>query len=207
MRYNNIYNNLIIGIFIIITLLILWLYYNHNLTLTEHEIEHFVSKISSLNNNRYEVQDYPNNDNAANMLAQINKNIKNIIECMNNKYPNDIRVKRLKERTQDLKIEEPPQEDGTSSYTINKGELMAICLRKKDASKAFHSLNTLTFVIIHELAHIMTISEGHTSEFMSNFKFILKEANECGLYSPEDYARKPIIYCGVSVSHNPFYED
>jgi len=200
-------SNIIWVLGVIITIFIIWIYYNHNLTKTENEIETFLTKISSLNNNKYDVQDYPNNDNAANMLAQINTNIQNIIECMNRKYPHDTRVKRLKERTKLLKIEEPPQEDGTSSYTINKGELMAICLRKKDAAKAFHSLDTLTFVIIHELAHIMTVSEGHTSEFMVNFKFILKEANSCGLYSPQDYARKPIVYCGVPVSHNPFYED
>ena len=37
--------------------------------------------------------------------------------------------------------------------------------------------NTLTFVALHELSHVMTVSVGHKQEFWDNFKFILKESN------------------------------
>ena len=94
------------------------------------------------------------------------------------------------------------------NLTINKGEIMAVCLRKKNKEKDFYQMDLLLFVLIHELAHIMTISEGHTSEFMQNFKFILKEAASCGLYTPVDYSasNNRVDYCGVMVTHNPYFD-
>lgn len=194
----------IIGLFIILLALWIWLYYS----IRAGELEGFRMYQSMLNHNEYEVQDYPNPDEAANLLARINKNIKSIIGCLISKYSKDPRVERLKSRTSSLRIEEAVHEVDSSTYTINKGELMAICLRKKNKQKDFYQMDLLLFVLIHELAHIMTISEGHTSEFMANFKFILKEAAACGLYSPIDYSSSSnkIDYCGVMVTHNPYFD-
>jgi hypothetical protein len=194
------------GIVLFIILLSIWLYLYYSLN--SNELEEFKMRESMLNNNEYEVQDYPNPDEAANILAKINRNIKSIIGCLISKYPNDPRVERLKSRTSSLKIEEAVHEADSSTYTINKGEIMAICLRKKNKQKDFYQMDLLLFVLIHELAHIMTISEGHTPEFMKNFKFILKEAASCGLYSPVDYSTSSnrIDYCGVIVTHNPYFD-
>jgi predicted metal-dependent hydrolase len=197
---------IIIGL-IVFTLLGLYLIYlNNRLYLIEYE--HFQMRESMINNSFYEVQDYPDPDGAANLLAHINKNIKGIIQCLISKYPNEPRVKRLRERASSLRIEEAIHEPDSSTFTINKGESMSICLRKKNARKEFYQMDLLLFVIIHELAHIMTISEGHTPEFMMNFKFILKEAASCGLYVPVDYSQgnNKIDYCGVMVTHNPYFE-
>ena len=32
------------------------------------------------------------------------------------------------------------------------------------------------FVTLHELAHVMTVSVGHTEEFWTNFKFLLTKS-------------------------------
>jgi hypothetical protein len=169
-------------------------------------IEKFAEyKESALNNNTYKVQNYENPDIAVDMLATIKKNINIITKHLNSKYPNDERVKRFTKRIADTQIEEAIHEENSSSYTINKGELMAICLRHKNKDKDFHQIDILMFVIIHELAHIMSVSEGHTSEFMDNFKFLLVEAQNSGIYHPIDYSIKPITYCGVRVTHNPYY--
>lgn len=164
-----------------------------------------VYRESMLNSKEYKVQEYTNGQRAADLLAIINKNIRIIAKYMKQKYPVSQRVNRMIRRLDELEIEEAPHEEDSSSYTINKGELMALCLRKKNENKHFHNMQTLMFVVIHEMAHVMSVSEGHTKEFMENFKFILKEAEETGIYKPQNYQNEPIIYCGVKVTHNPYY--
>ena len=46
------------------------------------------------------------------------------------------------------------------------------------------------FVAIHEIAHIMTLSVGHTEEFWNNFKFLLENAVELNIYTPVDYKKR-----------------
>ena len=48
--------------------------------------------------------------------------------------------------------------------------------------------------------------ETKYSEFIENFKFLLKEAVAMGYYSPVDYSKNPFLYCGkVKVTNNPYY--
>jgi predicted metal-dependent hydrolase len=51
------------------------------------------------------------------------------------------------------------------------------CIRQKDEDETLVEENTITFVAIHELAHIMTKSIGHTDEFWNNFKRLIKRSN------------------------------
>jgi hypothetical protein len=98
----------------------------------------------------------------------------------------------------------------TSSYTAyseNKGEKVAFCLnKKKEDNDSLIDENTLTFVAIHELAHIMTKSIGHKSEFWSNFKYLLDNAKEANIHNPVDYKKKPQEYCGMKIHDNPYYD-
>ena len=129
------------------------------------------------------------------------------------KYPRDERITRLSKGFKRVKIEETTEKsnDDDTSYTINKGDLISICLRKNDAKRndihrPFHDYNTLCFVVIHELAHIASVSEGHNSEFIDNFRFLLREAVEMNYYNPIDYNKNPFLYCGkVKVTNNPYY--
>ena len=128
-------------------------------------------------------------------------------DYLSQNHPNDERIIRLIENLEDTEFKESPFEKGTSSFTINKGELVSLCLRQKNKPKDIHDLNTLMFVVIHELGHVMTVSEGHTQEWMDNFRFLLREAEKCGIYEPVDYSRENINYCGVDVTHNPYYNN
>lgn len=176
------------------------------ITLIYLKIEEFViNKQSSIDGIIYKVQEYNDPDTAADMLAQINITIDNISNHLSNNYPDDERVIRFNKRLKHTRLQETEHKPDESSYTLNKGELISFCLRKKNKDKTFHTLDTLMFVIIHELAHIMSVSEGHTKEFMDNFRFLLKESYKAGLYTPSNYKEKPITYCGVEVTHNPFY--
>ena len=67
-------------------------------------------------------------------------------------------------------------------------------------------LNTLTFVALHELSHIMTKSIGHKTEFWDNFKFLLNIAKEAGIHDPTDYKQAPQEYCGMKIKDSPFYD-
>ena len=122
---------------------------------------------------------------------------------MKEKHPSDPRVIRLVEGFNPKKISETLPTSELTAYSENKGEKIAFCLNKQKDGTQLIDLNTLTFVAIHELAHIMTKSVGHTPEFWSNFKRLLKEAVEQNLYVKENYSSNPKEYCGIKVSDSP----
>ena len=160
---------------------------------------------SKLNNKKYGIQEeFNKSEEAVEILAKLHDQMVNLVTDLHKNYPDDDRVLRLVKGFKKAKIEEAPNDDG-SSYTINKGELVAICLRHKKNDHPFHDYNTLLFVIIHEMSHIASISEGHNSEFITNFKWLLKEANKFGYYEPVNYQKLPITYCGVKVTNNPYF--
>ena len=192
---NSEFNFLLLGS---LSLLILWCYFQMK------DMENLEMQESEINGKTYGIQEMlPNVDEAADMLARLDIFIDKFVAYLDAKYQNDKRVKRLVYRLNDTKIEESPFKDGTSSYTINKGELISLCVREKNQSKNFHNYQTLLFVVIHELAHVASITKGHNAEFLKNFKWLLAEADESGMYFPQDYSANPITYCGVKVTNNP----
>jgi molybdopterin synthase catalytic subunit len=104
------------------------------------------------------------------------------------------------------KISETLPTSEYTAYSENKGEKLAFCLNKQKNGTRLIDINTLTFVAIHELAHIMTVSEGHKQEFWQNFKFLLENAKAANIYKPEDYKKTPKNYCGMKINDNPYYD-
>lgn len=97
---------------------------------------------------------------------------------------------------------------GETSYTVRKGAAMYICLRQKDNPTKLVDENDLLFVMLHESAHIANHRGwGHEQDFWSAFKFILREAQLAGVYTPVDYSKHPINYCGLDVAYNPLYDN
>lgn len=163
-------------------------------------------KTSKNNNRKYGIQEkFAKSDEAVEVLAKLHSHMEKFVRDLLKKMPDDPRVIRLVKGFNRVEIEEAPNEDDSTSYTINKGDLMAICLRHKKDDHPFHDFNTLLFVIIHEMSHIASVTEGHNEEFIKNFKFLLKEAKELGYYDPVDYRSNPITYCGLKVTNNPYY--
>ncbi len=64
----------------------------------------------------------------------------------------------------------------------------------------------MTFVALHELSHVCTESIGHKQDFWQNFKWILQNAKEGGIYDPVDYKKSPQEYCGMKINDNPYYD-
>jgi hypothetical protein len=174
-----------------------------------HLLELFLEYRNSTNGKTYGIQEsLTDSTTALELLTKLDNNMMSFVSRLNGKLPNDERVKRLVKGFKHVKIEETTENehDEDTSYTINKGESMSLCLREGQKPRPFHDYNTLCFVIIHEMAHIASVSEGHNYEFIENFKFLLKEAVAMGYYTPVDYSKNPFMYCGkVKVTNNPFY--
>lgn len=105
----------------------------------------------------------------------------------------------------------PLNKTGVTSYAEDKTTLI-LCLRKKlpnkDGVYELHDINTMMFVVLHELSHMMNDRWGHdkASRFWTLFKFMLANAVECNVYKPIDYGTHPITYCGLKLSYNPYYD-
>lgn len=72
---------------------------------------------------------------------------------------------------------------GEKSYTINK-ERIYLCL--KDEKGKYYGINMLTYVLGHEIAHVLCNSIGHTDEFHDIFENLLTEMYNSGLYNPNE---------------------
>jgi hypothetical protein len=92
-----------------------------------------------------------------------------------------------------------------TSYSENKGQKIVVCLRDKTKPPTYPLIdeNTVMFVMLHEMAHLMTETIGHTQEFWSNFKRILHDAVKLGIYTPVNYAQSPVPYCGMKITDSP----
>jgi hypothetical protein len=143
---------------------------------------------------------------AANLLATVTEKCKKMVKYMKETHPNDERVKKLVEGFNPTTISETLPTSELTAYSENKGEKIAFCLNKTKDGDRLIDINTLTFVALHELSHIMTSSVGHKQEFWQNFKFLLENAKAANIYQPQDYKKKPEDYCGMKISDNPYYD-
>lgn len=162
--------------------------------------------ISDIDGIKYCVRERKNLHNAADKLATVNSNMKKLVHYCQNSFPEDERVKRLVAGFNPKRIVEVLPTSEYTAYSENKGEKLAFCLSKeKNKKNNLIDINTLTFVALHELSHVCTISIGHTTEFWDNFKFLLIQANKINIYNPVDYSKEPERYCSMEITHNPYY--
>lgn len=162
--------------------------------------------ISGVDGNTYCVRERNKIQLVADLLARVTTKIKKLVKHMKYKYPDRDNVKRLVENFNPKKIYETLPTSKHTAYSENKGEKLAFCVTKKKNGTQLIDENTLTFVAIHEVAHIATKSIGHNDEFWNNFKFLLENAKEINIYSPVDYKKKPQEYCGMDITDNPYYD-
>ena len=162
--------------------------------------------ISDVDGERYCVRERATIQLAADLLAKVTQNLKDLVAYTAKKFPEDENVQRMVQKFNPTKISETLPTSEFTAYSENKGEKLAFCLNKQKNGTKLIDINTLTFVAIHELAHIMTLSEGHKQEFWQNFKFLLEQAKAANIYEPVDYKKNPEPYCGMDISDNPYYD-
>lgn len=162
-----------------------------------------VSVRSTLDNKEYKVQNLPDKQEAANLLSKIKKNLIEIMDDLKSTQHNPP-YERLYARFNPENLEENDISASSTSYSENKGEKIIVCMRDKTKEPyPFVDENTIMFVLLHELAHLMTESIGHTPEFWTNFRTLLHDCIKCGKYTPINYSQNPVDYCGMTISDTP----
>tara|TARA_B100000745_G_scaffold50207_1_gene30035 strand:+ start:157 stop:729 length:573 start_codon:yes stop_codon:yes gene_type:complete len=156
---------------------------------------------SSINSKEYYVRNLPDKEIAADKLAELSVKLTTLTDSVDSKEKK-VGIERLQKYFKSDKISENIPGSLYVAYSVNKGEELSICIREKDTEK-FIDDNTITFVAVHELAHIMSESTGHTEEFWSNMKYLLEEGSKLGIYRAVDYSQDPTIYCGMEINSTP----
>ena len=153
---------------------------------------------------------YKDNKNQLSKSELLNKIIDNMYYLRDylyeniNEYPDfKVYIIQLKnnftpERT--IIYETDPKSDYTS-YSVNKGEELSICLKDKQSNELYN-INLLMYVVIHEMSHFACPEIGHGLLFQKIFHQFTLVAIELGLYTREDYNNNPINYCGLLLNSN-----
>lgn len=156
---------------------------------------------------QYDMQNLPNKEEAVKLMAGIHSNLVKLYEY----YKGDIGLSQdppvtrfLQRFSPDVFVENDMHSKDTS-YSENKGQRVVVCLRDKTKAPQYPLIdqNTIMFVVLHEMAHLMTETIGHTQEFWANFKRILGDAVQIGIYTPVNYAQRPTPYCGMTITDSP----
>ena len=156
----------------------------------------------TVNGNSYNVRKDDSKESAE-KLERLHKKIIILIQHLDKKDSKHQGVIRLKNRYRAKILCELHKGSSNTSYSVNKGEKLVVCMRSKD-DHTFHDDNTIFFVVLHELAHIMTTSIGHKDDFWNNFRYLLKHAITINLYEYQDFNTKPKDYCGIQITDTPY---
>ncbi len=163
-----------------------------------------MTTIKTVNNEEHIVANLPDKRQSAQILSQIKLRLGRTIDYCKRADPSNESVHRLIKRFKLDNVQETSANDSGTSYTVDKGNELHLCLRNKE-DKTFHGVNLLMFVALHELAHVMSKSYGHNEEFTKNFVYLLKMSSRCGTYAPVDYSRNSQKFCGIQVNYNPMF--
>ena len=183
-------------ILILIIILVLYFYvFNDNRILVE-----------AFDNNKYLIVDSKNkklNKDKVDTLAKLHKVALTLANTMyKNKIPNAKTGELINNRLKNLKFSEVKQGDKSTAYTLNKDVEMGFCLIDPPTHTII-ILEKLIFVLLHELAHVMSVDLGHGHEFQENFSFIVKLAIKLGLWKDLEFEKKPLTICNTLVTTSP----
>lgn len=183
--------------FIILSSILIIIYLIYNTYFSEN----LEKMISTIDNREYLVQPKEDAHEAANLIAQIRAKISLLVEhLIKSNSPSDPRIIMLKNNYNPNNFKEGVDNPEYTSYSINKGEKIVLCLRNKNK---LVDINTLIFVVLHEVAHIATEEIGHTEDFWANFRWILEESMNIGIYIKQEFDKKPVEYCGMTITSSP----
>lgn len=167
---------------------------------------------SNIDQHEYFVMNQSDRQQAADILAQIKKNLITLRNFLI-KHQDDPEFVKYRENIQllsnnlsKINIRENIEPGKYTSYLVNKGDELVMCLRS-DKNKKIHDINMLMFVAIHELTHASSdeyiLGEEHTKQFSELMAFFLQCAITIGLYTYIDYSKNNKEYCGINVNATP----
>jgi predicted metal-dependent hydrolase len=170
---------------------------------------------STIDNNTYKVRKGSDQQLKADILAVLNGKFKIIINNLKNDanhFSNEAVQRLISNWENGVTIKEIGNMEKDAAYVINKKN-MSFCLQKTSNQVILEELNLITYVAIHELAHIMSSEIGHGSEFIDNFEFLLSYAKNIVYYDPLLKRQLPLYiqlnklntsdsYCGVNLENS-----
>jgi hypothetical protein len=157
----------------------------------------------------YQVRDMQDKQAAADLLARVRLRMKKLYLHLESSYPDKPQVKQLLQnfRPDASRILESTPDEEHTSFSVNKGEKVHLCLRQRQGgNETLVDENIMIFVALHEMAHMITKSIGHEPEFWNNFGWLLREAEKIGVYQYQDFKAQPVSYCGVQITDQPRYD-
>lgn len=161
---------------------------------------------SNLDDEYYFVKnDNKTSEESAYILSLIKRNIEKIRSHLvrnKSKWPDYVPyIDQMDRNMNSLIISENIDEENHTSYTVNKGEEMVVCLKSRKTHK-FHDINLIMYAVIHELAHIACPEYDHTELFKKIFMFLLEVAEDIKVYKYVAYDVNPHEYCGMMLTEN-----
>jgi len=190
----------IAGVLVVLLIIALaWLLWD---TYANGEVEYVKSGVDG---KEYLVQSLPDKKEAADLLAQIIANLQKLVKHLEETQADDERTVRIVKNFNANAISEGSENAKYTSYSVNKGEKVVLCLRSRDKSNKLMDLNTMMFVALHELSHISSKTIGHDETFWNNFKWLLQNSVQIGIYQEQDFKQKPVEYCGIQITDYPLY--
>ncbi len=162
----------------------------------------------------YLVVDKDDKDNACEKLAEIRDKIFKLRDYLyenKEKYPAMKQyIILLHDRLEDVILVENVPESEFTSYSLNKGEKIALCLRSR-ITQEIHDINVIMYVVLHEMAHSACPYTDHPNDnhdhdhdppFRDIFVFLQVEAQKIGIYKHNEYDINPHEYCGMMLREN-----
>ena len=163
---------------------------------------------STVDKQKYIVRNLPDKQEAADRLARTRAKLLRLMRDLkqaDSKKPFVEQMLRNFDADPSRFSESTPDANYTS-YSVNKGEKVFMCLRQRNEKEELVNENIITFVALHEMAHIGTVDIGHTPLFWNNFGWLLKRAEEIQIYEFTDFSAHPVEYCGIRITDQPTYD-
>jgi len=166
----------------------------------------YLTRVKSDTGHSYLVRKLPDKQEAANKLGKITTNLQTLCDHCKSSETGDKQeaVNRLIKKFKTDRIIERIPGSQYVAHSVNKGEELSLCIRDKGSDQLITDNNTIIFVAIHELAHIMSSSTGHTDEFWDNMKYLLEQGSKIGIYTLVDYSKNPTVFCGMTINSSPY---
>jgi len=163
---------------------------------------------STVDGQKYIVRNLPDKQDAADRLARTRAKLLRLMKVLKQTHAEKPFVAQLIRNfdADPSRFSESTPDASYTSYSVNKGEKVYMCLRQRNEREELVDENIITFVALHEMAHIGTVDVGHTPLFWNNFAWVLKEAEAIQIYEFTDFRAHPVEYCGIRITDQPTYD-
>lgn len=184
---------------ILVLILIIFIYFLYRIKNNRLTLE------TADNNVKYMVYNDMNKKKSANLLAELTDRmykLKNYLAENKSQFSDYTKYIELLEQnftTERTSIYENRTDSSLTSYSINKGEELAFCLKSKKTNE-YHDINLLMYVALHEMAHMACPEIGHGELFKNIFHFLTTISIKIDLYKKTNYNDNPVEFCGMTLS-------